>query len=118
MPESANEIDGCAADYMMAPMTEAEFAMMFTDNCSNVVVSLTSSPVGDDCGWSVMHKYAVSDDCGNSLGNYKVFYSGSDMTAPELMEAPADVTVSCMDVPEARELMAMDTVTGDFSVKQ
>ncbi len=116
LPESANEIDGCAADYMMAPMTEAEFAMMFTDNCSNVVVSLTSSPVGDDCGWSVMHKYAVSDDCGNSLGNYKVFYSGSDMTAPELMEAPADVTVSCMDVPEAPELMAMDTCDSDVDV--
>ena len=116
LPESMNELNACQGAYMDAPLSEEEFALLFTDNCSDVVVSLDTSAVGDDCGWSVMHKYAVSDDCGNSLGNFKVYYSGSDMTAPELMEAPADVTVSCDDVPEADDLMAMDC-TGDFSVK-
>ena len=95
LPESMNELNACQGAYMDAPLSEEEFALLFTDNCSDVVVSLDTSAVGDDCGWSVMHKYAVSDDCGNSLGNFKVYYSGSDMTAPELMEAPADVTVSC-----------------------
>ena len=107
LPESMNELNACQGAYMDAPLSEEEFALLFTDNCSDVVVSLDTSAVGDDCGWSVMHKYAVSDDCGNSLGNFKVYYSGSDMTAPELMEAPADVTVSCDDVPEADDLMAM-----------
>ena len=116
LPESMNELNACQGAYMDAPLSEEEFALLFTDNCSDVVVSLDTSAVGDDCGWSVMHKYAVSDDCGNSLGNFKVYYSGSDMTAPELMEAPADVTVSCDDVPEADDLMAMDC-TGDFSVE-
>ena len=117
LPESMNELNACQGAYMDAPLSEEEFALLFTDNCSDVVVSLDTSAVGDDCGWSVMHKYAVSDDCGNSLGNFKVYYSGSDMTAPELMEAPADVTVSCDDVPEADDLMAMDDCKGDFSVK-
>ena len=116
LPESMNELNACQGAYMDAPLSEEEFALLFTDNCSDVVVSLDTSAVGDDCGWSVMHKYAVSDDCGNSLGNFKVYYSGSDMTAPELMEAPADVTVSCDDIPEAKDLMAMDC-TGDFSVE-
>jgi len=116
LPDSMNELNACQGAYMDAPLSVEEFALLFRDNCSDVVVSLDTSAVGDDCGWSVMHKYAVSDDCGNSLGNFKVYYSGSDMTAPELMEAPADVTVSCDDIPEAKDLMAMDC-SGDLSVE-
>jgi len=109
LPISENEINGCADDYMEAPLTKAEFAAMFTDNCSNVVVDLFSSPVGNDCGWSIIHIYTVSDDCGNLLGDYKVYYSGEDLTDPELDGVPADVTISCTDVvPDPANVIASD----------
>gem|GEM_PF-3351609 len=117
LPVSINEIDGCADDYMAPPMTEEEFALMFTDNCSNVVVDLFSSPVGDDCGWSIIHIYSVSDDCGNILGDYKVYYSGEDMTAPELVGVPADTTIECTDaIPAPANVTATDTCDDDVKV--
>jgi hypothetical protein len=94
IPESINEINGCASQ-APTPLTEAEFALLFRDNCSKVVVSLFSSPVGDDCGWSIIHIYTVSDECGNLLGDFKVYYSGEDLTAPVLNDVPADITISC-----------------------
>ncbi|MEZ4797819.1 MAG: T9SS type A sorting domain-containing protein [Flavobacteriaceae bacterium] len=117
LPASVNEINGCQDDYLAPPMTEEEFAAMFTDNCSNVVVTLFSSPVGNDCGWSIIHIYTVADDCGNILGDYKVYYSGEDLTAPELVGVPADMMLECTDeIPAAADVTAIDTCDDDVKV--
>jgi hypothetical protein len=117
LPVSVNEINGCQDDYLDAPLTEEEFAAMFTDNCSNVVVTLFSSPVGNDCGWSIIHIYTVADDCGNITGDYKVYYSGEDLTAPELVGVPADMTIECTDeIPAAANVTAIDTCDDDVKV--
>lgn len=117
IPASVNEINGCADDYMDAPLTEEEFALLFEDNCSGVVVSLFSSPVGNDCGWSIIHIYTVADGCGNLLGDFKVYYSGEDLTAPELVGVPADATIECTDdIPAPANVTAVDTCDDDVKV--
>ena len=117
LPPSINEINACQDDYLAPPMTEEEFAAMFTDNCSEVVVTLWSSPVGTDCGWSIIHKYSVSDDCGNFLADYKVYYSGEDRTAPELVGVPADAQIECTDeIPAPADVTAIDTCDDNVKV--
>jgi hypothetical protein len=116
IPESINEISGCASE-APEPMSTDDFAKLFEDNCSGVVVTLWSSPVGDDCGWSVMHKYTVSDGCGNLLGDFKVYYSGSDETSPELVGVPADTEIACTDaIPAPADVTATDNCDPNVKV--
>ena len=123
IPASINEINGCASE-APTPLTEEEFALLFEDNCSNVVVSLFSSPVGNDCGWSIIHIYTVSDECDNLLGDFKVYYSGEDLTAPVLNNVPGDLNLECgVDpIPDPANVTATDycdpAVEVDFSERR
>ena len=113
IPESINEINGCASQAPTA-LTEGEFALLFKDDCSNVVVELFSSTVGNDCGWSIIHIYTVSDDCGNLLGDFKVYYSGEDGVAPELVGVSADMLIDCTDdIPAPAVVTATDNCDTD-----
>ncbi|WP_412984850.1 proprotein convertase P-domain-containing protein [Pontimicrobium sp. IMCC45349] len=109
VPPSINDIDACY-DMMPVPPTTDEIAALFYEACGDVVVSLFTSPVGNDCGWSVIHIYSVEDECGNPYGDVKVYYSGSDQTAPVLSGVPADVTLECSDPElEPAEVTVVDT---------
>ena len=116
IPASVNEINGCASE-APTPLTEEEFALLFADDCSNVVVSLFSSSVGNNCGWSIIHIYTVADDCGNVLGDFKVYYSGEDLDAPELAGVPADMMITCEEeAPEVAVVTATDDCDADVEI--
>jgi hypothetical protein len=53
------------------------------------------------CAW------IATDMCGNE-SEYFVLIQVQDTTAPMIMDAPADVTVECTDIPDIVTLMAMD----------
>jgi len=120
IPESVNDINDCADnDYVNNPPTE-EMLAAFEDGCGEVEYELFTSPVGDDCGWSVIHIYTIKDECGNVLGDFKVLYSGMDEDAPVLSGVPDDVTVECDMVPDYEQndggVTALDDCAGDLEV--
>ena len=113
VPPSESDINACF-DSMPVPPTEEEIAALFSDQCSDIVVSLFTSPVGDDCGWSVIHIYTVSDECGNPYGDVKVYYSGSDQGKPSIEGVPENVTVECDAVPVPAEVTVTDNCDDDI----
>ena len=116
VPPSINDINACY-DEMPVPPTTDEIAALFEEACGEVVVSLFTSPVGDDCGWSVIHIYSVEDECGNPAPDVKVYYSGGDETDPELVGVPDDITIECDEDPgNPADVTATDNCDNDVEV--
>src|SRR5690606_39400467 len=82
-PVGETDINACFADVPAGP-TEAEIAALYTDNCSDVTVTKSGAPTGDDCSWSVTYTYTIVDACGNAAADVVLTYSGGDTEAPEL----------------------------------
>ncbi len=79
-------------DAPLAP-SEMTIAALYSDNCSDVVVTLVNSDIsGTDCIWTATYTYMVADECGNTASNAVVVYNGVDTQAP--------VIESCDDVLE------------------
>ncbi|MGR7814131.1 HYR-like domain-containing protein [Lacinutrix undariae] len=93
LPSGESNINSCFnIEGLNAPSIE-DVAALFSDNCGNVNVTRTIVDLGDDCDWAVMFRYEVQDDCGNYAAPVKVYYNGSDKTAPELTgDLPMGVT--------------------------
>ncbi|WP_299229296.1 T9SS type A sorting domain-containing protein, partial [uncultured Psychroserpens sp.] len=93
-PQGISNVNGCLSD-APAPLTEAEVAAMFMDNCGDVNVTLTivSPEENTDCQWAVLYRYDIKDDCDNFAAPIKIFHNGGDKTAPELTGTiPSGVT--------------------------
>ena len=116
IPPSINDIDACMDD-MPLPPTDDVIAGLFAEECGDVLVERFTSAVGDDCGWSVIHSYTVTDECGNPYdGEIKVYYSGMDETPPVLDGVPDDTAVECDSVPAPAEVTAFDECAGVLEV--
>ena len=90
LPEGETDILACAGD-IPAGATEEEIAALYTDNCSEVTVTKSGTPVGDDCSWTVTYVYTIVDDCGNAADQFELTFSGGDTEAPQLVGTiPAD----------------------------
>ncbi len=98
--------------------TEAVVAAQYTDNCSTVTATLLTSDVsGTNCGWTATYTYEIKDACGNiTAPNAVVTYTGADTEPPVLSELPADVTVSCANVPLLQTITATDNCAGAVAV--
>ncbi|WP_188443425.1 HYR-like domain-containing protein, partial [Planktosalinus lacus] len=83
IPVGATDMDLCFADIPVGP-SEAEIALLYTDNCGAVSVTKTGTPSGDDCSWSVTYNYVIVDDCGNDANEIDITFSGGDNEAPIL----------------------------------
>ncbi|WP_188605634.1 HYR-like domain-containing protein [Aquaticitalea lipolytica] len=85
IPQGQSNVNACFANMPAGPTIE-EMAALYDDGCGNVVVTKVSTPLGNDCSWAVLHRYEISDECGNMLPPVKIYYNGSDKTAPTLVE--------------------------------
>ena len=102
LPEGETDILACAGD-IPAGATEEEIAALYTDNCSEVTVTKSGTPVGDDCSWTVTYVYTIVDDCGNAADQFELTFSGGDTEAPQLVGTiPAnesDILACYADIP-------------------
>jgi large repetitive protein len=74
-----------------------------TDACGNadnaVTITYTDQIIGGGCGGTIERTYEATDACGNSSFALQ-FIQRSDSQAPEFDSFPADITVSCDQIPD------------------
>uniref|UniRef100_UPI00404B6B30 HYR-like domain-containing protein n=3 Tax=Gelidibacter sp. TaxID=2018083 RepID=UPI00404B6B30 len=85
LPQGESNVNACF-DNIPQSLSEEEMAALYYEACGNVVVTKVSTPLGNDCSWAVLHRYVISDECGNELPPVKVYFNGGDKSAPELVE--------------------------------
>ncbi|WP_040278003.1 HYR-like domain-containing protein, partial [Psychroserpens damuponensis] len=83
IPEGGQGLDLCLDNVPVGP-TAASIAALYSDNCSDVIVTKSGAPSGSDCEWSVDYLYSIQDACGNMASDFIVSYSGGDNQAPYL----------------------------------
>ncbi|MBI1267772.1 MAG: T9SS type A sorting domain-containing protein [Cryomorphaceae bacterium] len=103
----------CADEVPAAPEVAA------TDNCGEVLISMTSSIEFDDCGnYYAVYTYYAEDACGNQAD--PIFYTVTvlDETAPVFdQELEANVVLDCTEeVPAAPVCTATDNCAGEVEV--
>jgi gliding motility-associated-like protein/uncharacterized repeat protein (TIGR01451 family) len=92
-----------------------EAAVIATDNCHPDDITITMEEIITQIGdcendgflFEMRCAWIATDMCGNE-SEYFVLIQVQDTTAPMIMDAPADVTVECTDIPDIVTLMAMD----------
>ncbi|MBL7941169.1 MAG: hypothetical protein JNM00_00275, partial [Flavobacteriales bacterium] len=103
---------------------EATGSAYYTGACGVTFVNYTDGEVsGDNChSWFVRHwcgqEYIIggAGDNGNCSHECDQVIHIVDTTAPEFVETPADITVSCIDdVPAPAECVATDNCTENIS---
>ena len=98
--------DGCS----MENWVDFDYVTSDGDMANNVVFGdLNNYPLvaNNDCAWSVEITFRVKDDCDNTSTTTSTF-SIIDTTDPVIFGIPADVTVSCDNVPAEMILPATD----------
>jgi hypothetical protein len=83
VPTGGQGLDLCISDVPNGP-SEFDIAALYSDNCSEVLVTKSGTPTGSDCEWSVTYSYTVKDVCENMASTLNVTYSGGDTQAPQL----------------------------------
>jgi len=103
-----------SCDAIPAPANPQAF-----DNCDAIVEVTYNGEVfsGDLCNGSIIRTWTAADDCGNETMVSQTIII-TDSSAPEFVETvPADVEVSCSDIPEAIALTAQDNCDTDVTVE-
>ncbi|WP_344741636.1 hypothetical protein, partial [Gaetbulibacter aestuarii] len=117
-PVGDTNVDVCSADAQTVyPFDPATVAANYSDNCNNVTVNLTNTQqTGDDCSWTLVYTYNVVDDCGNTLADETITYSGSDQTAPTGTAPVGDTNVDVCSA-DAQTVYPFDpaTVAANYS---
>ena len=117
-PSGQTGIDDCISKVPAGPTTAAIKALYEDDCDTDLSVTKSGSPTGDDCSWSVTYEYTITDDCGNEVSpKPSVTYSGGSNTPPTFTNCPADAgslenPVSCIDIPEVPTVTATDHCSG------
>jgi large repetitive protein len=82
-----------------------------TDNCDAAVTILFDGETRTDGAcpdtYTLTRRWTASDNCGNSTSAVQVI-AVRDVTAPVFTNVPADITVSCDQVPDPSATMAAD----------
>ncbi|MBL7943794.1 MAG: hypothetical protein JNM00_13560, partial [Flavobacteriales bacterium] len=88
-----------------------------TDDCSEFVLDDTFTVVPGACanGYSWIYTWVATDACGNS-STRTYTYHFIDSTPPQLAGVPADVEVSCNEVPSAAFVTAVDNCDANVDV--
>ncbi len=86
------------------------------DECGSTVdIQTSESQVAATCGFVIIRTWTATDNCGNqSTASQEITIT--DTTSPIILEIPADVTVTCTEVPEPEEFTATDNCDDDLSL--
>ncbi|PNW25886.1 gliding motility-associated C-terminal domain-containing protein [Formosa algae] len=115
--ETAPIVDSVPADMTIdcndaLPTMEALTA---TDNCAGTITAQGTETV-DDSGalfTIITRTWTFTDDCGNATEATQTISVEKDVTAPVVDNAPADLTLECIDdVPTMEALTATDDCVG------
>ncbi len=77
--------------------------VLWEGGCENVQLSVTDNTTAGSCrdSYSIHYTYVLTDDCGNEVSDIYTVHVG-DFTPPQIFDAPADLTINCMDeIPNA-----------------
>jgi hypothetical protein len=87
---------------------EMEF-LEVVDNCSVPSVMMVEHTLEGECSgtYTLVRTWTAIDACGNSTEVVQII-DVIDETAPEFSQFPADTTVTCAEIPEVPELLALD----------
>jgi large repetitive protein len=110
--ELAPVITECPADASydcLADVPAADVSLVSaTDNCGNVTIVLHSEITdGDECEGTIVRTYRATDECGNFSDCVQVI-NYNDNVAPTFDNAPANIAVSCDNIPEIEDVTASD----------
>ncbi len=83
VPTGGQDLNLCFDNVPNGP-SEQDIAALYSDNCSDVLVTKSGTPSGSDCEWSVTYVYTIADACENMATDIEVTYSGGDNQAPQL----------------------------------
>jgi len=79
-----------------------------TDNCSELVeVNFSESTEDSACGTVTNRTWSSEDECGN-VTEYTQILEISDFDAPEIIDMPEDLSVTCAQIPEPGPISALD----------
>ena len=85
VPTGGTDLNLCFDEAPVGPDIST-IASLYSDNCSDVIVTKSGAPSGTDCSWTAFYKYQIMDACGNLASELDVYYSGGDTEAPQLLE--------------------------------
>ncbi|MCH2199670.1 MAG: T9SS type A sorting domain-containing protein [Flavobacteriales bacterium] len=72
-----------------------EINVTYVDNCDSELTISVNNWINElDCGYEYVKYCSATDDCGN-MAEATVIITVLDTTAPEVVSAPADVTIEC-----------------------
>lgn len=93
-----------------------------SDNCDetpNIAITIASTQTEADCSafsYTETRTWTITDACGNTTVHEQVI-TVIDETAPECLDCPTDITVSCDAVPEVPTLEVSDNCDPEPSVE-
>ena len=105
-----NDVDeGCNYD-----LTPPNVGVM--DNCDfDIEVEMTETESGVPCNRVIVRKWTATDHCGNMVMESQTI-TLVDTEAPVLVGVPADVVISCNQIPAAPTVTATDDCADDLVV--
>ena len=77
------------------------------DDCSHVTVNFEEQVILGACPYEIRRTFTAEDNCGNSNQMIQSIWV-MDIMPPVLSQYPADIEVSCGNVPQAEEVFAID----------
>ncbi|MBK7342572.1 MAG: hypothetical protein IPJ06_05355 [Saprospiraceae bacterium] len=89
-----------------------------TDNCDNSVqVTFVETKVDSTCpdSYTLNRVWTATDNCGNTVSGKQTISVG-DVTPPEFVSTPVDLTVECDGVPNQANVVAVDDCDANVTV--
>ncbi len=89
-----------------------------TDNCdTDVELTFNELRIDGNCvdNYELHRSWTATDDCGNTSVQTQII-NVQDTQEPVFSSTPADITVSCDNIPSADNITATDNCTADISV--
>jgi hypothetical protein len=89
-----------------------------TDNCSDLgeidfSEQIVNDPTGAVCAYSIVRTWTVEDECGNEAVRTQTIQV-IDNTPPTILNAPANASAECSQIPAAPQLFASDNCSDDL----
>ena len=89
-----------------------------TDNCSDLgeiefSEQIVNDPTGAVCAYSIVRTWTVEDECGNEAVRTQTIQV-IDNTPPTILNAPANSSAECSQIPAAPQLFASDNCSDDL----
>lgn len=105
VPEDVNL--ACSSDFNL---DDLELATA-TDDCSDVQVTYTDTPLGGNCGDGLLRTFSAIDACGNVI-NAEQFINFSDEIAPVFTFVPENIVAECGTTVTLEDALATDNCSG------